>query len=103
MEKEQVGIVAAVAAVAVSPRVRGIVRQGAVYGVAGVLKAGDVVASAAKGAARGAQAGVSGSNGQVRSTPRPASKPASRSAPSSRSKRPAAARTPSPPSSASAT
>jgi hypothetical protein len=62
LEKEA-GLAAVALAAAVSPRARGVLRQGAVYGLAGVMKAGDVVVSTAKGAARGAQAGVSGENG----------------------------------------
>lgn len=49
--------VAATTATILSPRVRGVLRRGAVYGVAGVLKAGDVVAGAARGAARGMRDG----------------------------------------------
>jgi hypothetical protein len=71
LEKEA-GVAAVAVAAAVSPRVRGALRQGAVYGLAGVMRAGDIVVSTAKGAARGAQAGVSGENGSrpARSTPR---------------------------------
>jgi hypothetical protein len=72
IEKEA-GLAAVAVAAAVSPRVRGALRQGAVYGLAGAMKAGDVVVSTAKGAARGAQAGVSGENGgrPARSQSRP--------------------------------
>jgi hypothetical protein len=52
--------VAAATAAVLSPRVRGVLRRGAVFGVAGALKAGDVVAGAARGAARGFQDGSSG-------------------------------------------
>lgn len=45
--------VAAATATVLSPRVRETLRRGAVYGVAGALKVGDVVAGAARGAARG--------------------------------------------------
>jgi hypothetical protein len=51
--------VAAATAAVLSPRVRGVLRRGAVYGVAGALKAGEVVAGAARGAARGFQDGSS--------------------------------------------
>jgi hypothetical protein len=44
------------AAAALSPRARRAARQGAVYGLAGALKLGDVVAATARGAAQGAQA-----------------------------------------------
>ncbi|MCW3065151.1 MAG: hypothetical protein JWN32_2323 [Solirubrobacterales bacterium] len=52
MESE-VGVAVAATALVFSPRVRGVVRRGAVYGVAGVLKAGDAVTSAGRGVARG--------------------------------------------------
>jgi hypothetical protein len=56
----QKGLTAAAAALALSPDARRVARRGLVYGVAGTLKAGDVVASAARGAVRGAQAGLAG-------------------------------------------
>jgi hypothetical protein len=49
------GIVAAVTAAAASPRVRRLMRQGAVYGLAGLMIAGDKIAGAARGVARTAQ------------------------------------------------
>jgi hypothetical protein len=52
VESEVVIAVAATAA-ALSPRFRRALRRGAVYGVAGVLKASDVVTAAARGAAQG--------------------------------------------------
>ena len=54
--------VAAATAAVFSPRTRETLRRGAVLGVAGVLKAGDVVAGAARGASRGVRSQVS-SNG----------------------------------------
>lgn len=48
-------IAAGVTAAILSPRVRSVMRRGAVYGVAGVLKAGDITVSAGKGAAEGAR------------------------------------------------
>jgi hypothetical protein len=56
----QKGLTVAAAALAMSPDARRVARRGLVYGVAGTLKAGDVVVSAARGAARGAQAGFAG-------------------------------------------
>ncbi len=53
--ESEVAIAAAVAAAVFSPRVRGVLRKGAVYGVAGVLVAGDAVGSFARGVGRGAQ------------------------------------------------
>jgi hypothetical protein len=72
MERDVAMAVAATAA-AMSPRAREFVRKGAVYGLAGMLRAGDVVVGTAKGAARGAQEGFSAdgqSAGGRRSQPR---------------------------------
>ena len=54
LESEVVVAVAATAAV-LSPRVRGALRRGAVYGLAGVLRAGDAISSAAPAVSQGAQ------------------------------------------------
>jgi hypothetical protein len=56
----QKGLTMAAAALALSPDARRVARRGLVYGVAGTLKATDVVVSAARGAAQGAQAGLAG-------------------------------------------
>jgi len=53
--ESEVALAAAVAAAVFSPRVRGVLRKGAVYGVAGVLVAGDAVGAFARGVGRGAQ------------------------------------------------
>ena len=42
------------------PRARALFRQGAVYGLAGAMKAADVAVAAARGAVRGAREGVAG-------------------------------------------
>ena len=71
IEKE-LGLLAVGAVMAVSPEARNVARKGAVYAIAGAMKAGDVVVETAKGAARGAQAGISGSqNGRPTATRRP--------------------------------
>jgi hypothetical protein len=49
----EVAVAVAATAVALSPRARKLVRRGAVYGVAGALKATDVVTAAARGVASG--------------------------------------------------
>jgi hypothetical protein len=49
----EVAIAVAATAVALSPGVRRVVRRGAVYGVAGALKATDMVTAAARGVASG--------------------------------------------------
>ncbi len=54
LESEVVVAVAATAAI-LSPRVRGVLRRGAVYGLAGVLRAGDMISSAAPAVSQGAQ------------------------------------------------
>lgn len=62
MDRE-VGIAVAVTAAVASPKVRGVLRRGAVYGLAGILKAGDAVTAVARGVRRGAQeASVSSSD-----------------------------------------
>lgn len=58
--EREVGLAVAATATALSPRAREVVRKGAVYGLAGVLKAGGVLVSTARGAAQGAQEGVTG-------------------------------------------
>ena len=50
----EVAVAVAATAAAFSPRFRRVLRRGAVYGVAGVLKATDVATAAARGVARGA-------------------------------------------------
>jgi hypothetical protein len=56
--ERQVALAIAATAAALSPEVRQSLRRGAVYGLAGALKAGDFVAATAKGAVRGAQEAV---------------------------------------------
>jgi hypothetical protein len=58
--ERQVALAIAATAAAISPEVRQSLRRGAVYGLAGALRAGDFVAATAKGAARGAQEAVAG-------------------------------------------
>jgi hypothetical protein len=60
--ESEVAVAVAATAVALSPRVRRVLRRGAVYGVAGALKATDVVTAAARGVARG----VSSETGMAR-------------------------------------
>ena len=64
LDSEVAVAVAATAALA-SPRVRGVLRRGAVYGLAGVLTAGDMISSFARGAARGAQQTTSAATTRV--------------------------------------
>jgi hypothetical protein len=51
----EVGIAVAATAVVASPQVRTTVRRGLVYGLAGLLRAGDAVSAAARGLAESAQ------------------------------------------------
>jgi hypothetical protein len=67
LDSEVAVAVAATAALA-SPRVRGVLRRGAVYGLAGVLTAGDMMASFARGAARGAQQTAASATARVQET-----------------------------------
>ena len=64
LDSEVAVAVAATAALA-SPRVRGVLRRGAVYGVAGLLTASDMISSFARGAARGAQQTASSATTRV--------------------------------------
>jgi hypothetical protein len=64
----EVGLAVLGTAAALSPRVRQVVRRGAVFAVGGALKVGDVVAGAAKGAVQGARDGGSGA-GRTRRAP----------------------------------
>jgi hypothetical protein len=63
--EREVGIAIAATAATMSPKVRDVVRRGAVYGIAGAMRAGDVVWGTARGAARGAQEGFTGGNGRA--------------------------------------
>ena len=54
-DNTKVATAVAVTATVFSPRVRGMLRRGAVYGLAGVLSAGDMVTAFARGIARGMQ------------------------------------------------
>jgi hypothetical protein len=83
--EEQVVAAVAATAVAVSPRARKVARKGAVYGIAGALRAGDVVASAARGAARGARSTTSTERPPATRAPEAKRSP-SRSAPSARAR-----------------
>jgi hypothetical protein len=51
--ESEVAVAVAATAVALSPRARRLVRRGAVYGVAGALKATDMVTADARGVASG--------------------------------------------------
>lgn len=53
-------VAVAVTAAILSPRLRGILRTGAVQGLAGALIAGDAISSFARGIGRGLQAGDAG-------------------------------------------
>jgi nucleoside phosphorylase len=73
--QRDVGVAIGASAAALSPRARRIARQGAVYGLAGALKLGDVVAATARGAAQGAQAAWSDEEaGPARARRQPARK-----------------------------
>jgi hypothetical protein len=68
--ESEVAIAVAATAAVMSPRVRRVLRRGAVYGVAGALKATDVVTAAARGVASGVNlerepAGTGGGRGDA--------------------------------------
>lgn len=62
--ESEVGTAVAATAVLLSPRVRGIVRSGLVYGLAGAIKLGDVVIGVGRGVARGASDGAASAAAQ---------------------------------------
>jgi hypothetical protein len=60
--ESEVAVAVAATAALMSPRARRLLRRGAVYGVAGALKATDVVTAAARGVAQGAGGQTTGSH-----------------------------------------
>lgn len=68
--ESEVAVAVAVTAAVLSPRVRGVLRRGIVYSVAGVLKAGDVLSSAVQSAAAAAQPAADSATTAGTSTPR---------------------------------
>jgi hypothetical protein len=70
----EVGLAVAATAAVLSPRTREVARKGAVYGLAGALKAGDVVLSTARGAAQGAQSSMGGGSSDGRTKSRSGSR-----------------------------
>lgn len=69
-----VAVAVAATAVVLSPRVRGVVRRGAVFGVAGAMKAADAVTSMARNVA-GEARGAAGQDGQAASQTAPGTPP----------------------------
>ncbi len=65
----EIAVTAAVAAAIFSPRVRKLLRRGAVYGTAGVLIAGDTITSFVRNVGQGfRQAGIEAAKGGVQQT-----------------------------------
>jgi len=64
----EVAVAVAVTAAVASPPVRRVLRQGAVYGLAGLLVAGDKLAAMARSAAQGAQNIASSAGNAVQAT-----------------------------------
>lgn len=60
-----VGAAVAITAAVLSPPVRRVVRRGAVYGLAGVLMAGDAISSFTQGVARGARQAAEAAEGKA--------------------------------------
>jgi hypothetical protein len=68
----QVGAAVALTAIVLSSRTRRWLREGAVYGLAGVLTAGDAIVSFGRGAGRGFQLGAgNGTSAQTGAVARP--------------------------------
>jgi hypothetical protein len=63
----EVAVAVAVTAAVLSPPVRKVMRKGAVYGMAGLLMAGDALSAFAKGAMRGAQQAANAAGNAVQS------------------------------------
>ena len=61
--ESEVAIAVGATAAVLSPRVRGVLRSGAVYGLAGALIAGGAVSSVARGVGRGAQQAAASAGG----------------------------------------
>jgi len=61
--ESEVAIAVAATAAILSPKVRGLLRQGAVYGLAGVLTAGDAIGSFARSVSHGARQASAGATG----------------------------------------
>ena len=69
--ESEVAVAVAVTAAVLSPRVRGVLRRGLVYGVASVLKAGDALSSAVQSAAAAAQQAADSAATTGTAAPRP--------------------------------
>ncbi len=68
--ESEVAVAVAVTAAVLSPRVRGVLRRGLVYGVAGVLKAGDALSLAVQNAAAAAQPAIDAATTASTAAPR---------------------------------
>jgi hypothetical protein len=76
--EREIAVAVGTTAVALSPKARSFARKGVVYGLAGALKAGDVVSATARGAARGAREGVQGQSSGASAESSSATKPTAR-------------------------
>ena len=61
----EVAVAVAVTAAIASPKARRVMRQGAVYGLAGILKAGDTLGVFARGVGRGVQQAAESAEGSA--------------------------------------
>ncbi|HET8627310.1 MAG TPA: hypothetical protein VFL91_07815 [Thermomicrobiales bacterium] len=61
----EIGVAVVVTAAVLSPPVRRVLRRGAVYGLAGLMMAGDAVSSFAQGVGRGVQQAATATAGAV--------------------------------------
>lgn len=87
MVNTESAFVAAATAAVLSPKARQTIRKGAVYGVAGALKAGDVVAGAARGVLHGVRGAESAASDAVDNGARAASSRTTRATRTGRSGR----------------
>lgn len=66
--ESEVAIAVAATAALMSPKVRGVLRQGAVYGLTGVLMAGDAAGAFLRGVGQGAQQATTSAAGAAAAT-----------------------------------
>jgi|GEM_PF-2870568 len=67
----EVAAAAAITAVIASPQVRNVLRRGAVFGLAGIIMAGDAVTSFARGVTRGVQSAAASATASAQPKPVP--------------------------------
>jgi hypothetical protein len=89
----EVAVTAVVTAAVFSPRARKLIRRGAVYGLAGILMAGDAIASFTRGVSQGVEEAGASASKAVQNAANQAKTAARETAPTSPTKKTAEART----------